>query len=165
MASISEELKYKAISLLQQQKEPGEIADELDISYSGVLKLKKEFNESVLNGTLDALINTDKLVIQEAGELLGMEGEAKVLVQSLTGLEKLSVELQVTAMRLNQRISSLILSVEHPSELQTYAKIICDLNESFLNKASTTVNIQNNIGGDNAGTKHYGKYLSDAPGS
>ncbi len=156
--------KGKAVSLLQQGISPLQIADELDISYSAVLKLKKEFELALENGAVDTLVSMEKVIVQEASEMLGLEGdEALTVIAGLTGLERLSCDLQNTALHINTRVRSLIMSTEHCSELETYAKIICSLQDSFMNKASTTVNVQNNFGQENKGTKHYAQYLSDAP--
>lgn len=154
--------KYKVIALLQNQVIPKDIADETGVSYGAVLKLKREYEQAVMNNTLDQLINTDKLLLAKVGEEISSVVEADEAVTKLTkgldGLERLSEDLQKTALNINTRVNSLILSIDHLSELEIAADILCKLQTSFLNKNLTQVNVQNNYGGD---TPKYTQFLSD----
>ena len=157
--------KYKIISLLEQKVAPKQIADDLDVSYASVLRLKREFEEARTNNTVHELIDMDKVIINEVAESLDLPQEAVANVtKGLSGLEVLQDDLQQTATQINIRLKSLIPSVEHPSELQIYTEILCQLQTTFFNKYLTQVNVQNNFGGENPGASHYAKYLSDMPG-
>ena len=157
--------KCKVISKLQKDMQPKEIAEELDVSYGAVLKLRREFEEAKVNGTIDALINTDKLVLAEVEEKLKdlptVEGEVAELAKSLSGLEHLSEELQQTALIINTRVRSLLLNIDHLSELEIAADVLCKIQTAFLNKNMTQVNVQNNYG-ENDSPK-YNQFLSDRP--
>ena len=156
------EEKYKVIARLQEGSlTQREIADELGVSYSGVISLSKQYEQAKLNNTIDQLVDTDKLVLHTIGEVL--EQDTAELTKGVEGLEQLSTALQRTAMQINSKASSLIMSVENPSELETYTDIIVSLQSAFLNKALTQVNVQNNYSNESAAPK-YGAYLSDKPG-
>jgi len=162
---MEDKLKYKAINLLEQGQSPKDIAELLNISYSSVLSIKRDLKEAKENGTIAKLIDADKFLIEQVGEELGLDKEVVATVtKGISGLEVLSEELQKTAMQINTRIRSLLLSVEHPSELQAYADILCNIQTSFINKNMTQVNIQNNIG-SNDGAPKYSRFLSDKPGA
>lgn len=154
--------KYKVFSLLEAGQIPRDISDETGISYASVLRLSKQFKEAKQNGTLNTLLDTDKVLIEHLGEELSLVETADGLSKGLDGLERLSADLQKTAININSRINSLVLSVEHPSELQVYADILCNLQKAFVNTNAVQVNVQNNIGGDNA--PKYTRFLSDKPG-
>lgn len=159
--------KYKIISLLQREMQPKEIADDLDVSYGSVLKLRREFETAKLNGTVDALLDTSKMILTELGEQLSdlpiSEEAVEKLTKGLDGLEHLSGELQKTASTINTRVRSLIMSVDHLSELDIAADVLCKLQNAFFNKNSTQVNIQNNLGGSEGGTPKYNQFLKDKP--
>lgn len=154
--------KYRVFSLLEAGQTPRDVADDTGVSYASVLRLSNQFKEAKQNGTLNRLLDTDKVLIEHLGEEVGLVETASELTKGLDGLERLSSDLQKTAININSRINSLVLSVEHPSELQIYADILCNLQKSFINTNAVQVNVQNNIGGDNA--PKYTKFLSDKPG-
>lgn len=156
------ELKYKVISLLQQPTLTAHmIAEELDLSYSAVLRVEKEYNQAKLNGTLADLVDVDDMVTSSAAAVLDVDKAE--LVEGLSGLERLSSDLQSTATQINSRVRSLVMSAEHMSDLETAADIICSLNTAFVNTKNTQVNVQNNFGGDNNASSRYAAYLSDVP--
>lgn len=157
---MEDKIKHKVIALLDAGQPPRDISDDLGISYSGVLLLQRKFKEAKINGTIDQLVNVDKVIIEQAGELL--DADVENVTKGVEGLERLSGELQNTASHINSRVRSLIMSCESHAELETYADIICNLQQAFFNKNATTVNVQNNIG-DSAAPK-YAQYLSDVPG-
>lgn len=158
---MEDKLKYKVISQLEAGTPPRDISEDLGVSYSSVLRLKTEFESAKINGTVAKLVDVDRLLIEQAGELLPNADVEKV-TKGLDGLETLSCELQKTALALNNQVKSMLLSAEHPSELQVYTDIICQLQTSFINKNMTQVNVQNNFG--DSGTPKYTRFLSDKPG-
>ncbi len=162
---MDDKLKYKVISLLQQEMQPKDIAEDLDVSYGAVLKLRRDYEDAKLNNTMDKILNVDKLVFEEVAEKLDdlpLAKEAVVeLVDGIKGIEKLSINLQATADIINTRVRSLIMSVDHISELEIAADILCKLQTSFINKNMTQVNVQNNFG--DTGTPKYTQFLGDKP--
>ena len=158
---MEDKLKYKVISQLEAGLQPRDIAEDTGASYSSVLRLKNQFEQAKLNGTVSQLIDSDKLLIEQVGEELSLNNIDKV-TKGLDGLEQLSTEFQKTALALNTQVKSLLLSAEHPSELQVFADILCQLQTSFINKNMTQVNVQNNFG--NSDAPKYTKFLSDKPG-
>jgi plasmid maintenance system antidote protein VapI len=162
---MHEEVKYKVITLLQQHDLTARmISEELDISYSAVLRLEKQYNEAKMNGTVNKLINIDEAVLITAADALGLESElAGELTKGLVGLERLATEFQATALQINTKARSLIMSVEHTSELVEITDMLCKLNTSFVNSNQTQVNVQNNFGGEQNAPSRYSQYLSDTP--
>ena len=158
--------KYKVISMLQQDLQPKEIAADLDVSYGTVLKLRREFEEAKANNTIDQLINMDKLVLTEVEDKLNNLPQAQEavldLAKGLNGLEQLSEEFQNTANTINTRVRSLLMSIDHMSELEIATDILCKLQTAFVNKNMTQVNVQNNFGGDSS-TPKYTQFLGDKP--
>ncbi len=161
---MEDNTKYKIISLIESGHEAKDIADDLDVSYSAVLRIRKEFKEAKLNGDVAKLVDVDKLLIQQAADQLAIpEHNVEEVTKGLSGLEVLSNDLQATASALNNKIRTLVVQAEHPSELQVYADILCNLQTSFVNKNMTQVNVQNNFGGENQGSR-YSQFLGDKPG-
>lgn len=158
--------KYKVISMLQNEHTPKEIADDLRVSYGSVLKLRREFEEAKVNGTIDTLLDTNKLVMDTVAEQLNdlptVEDAVEEITKGLSGLDRLNDEFQATALIINTRARSLLLSMDHVSELEVVTDILCKLQSAFLNKSTTQVNIQNNLGGESA-TPKYTQFLGDKP--
>lgn len=157
---MEDKLKYKVISLLEAGQDPRDVADDVGVGYSSVIRLKNQLRDAKTNGTVAALIDTDKLLIEQVGEQLQVE--TTNVTKGLDGLEVLNTELQKTALALVQQTKSHLLSAEHASELQVFSGIICDLQNAFFNKNQTQINVQNNIG--DSGAPKYTKFLSDKPG-
>ena len=162
---MDDKLKYKVISLLQQEQQPKDIAADLDVSYGTVLKLRRQYEEAKLTNSMDKLLNVDRLVFDEIVDKLDdlpiIEEAAGELVEGLKGIEQLSVKFQQTADTINTRVRSLIMSVDHISELEIAADILCKLQTSFINKNATQVNVQNNFG--DSSTPKYTQFLGDKP--
>ena len=162
---MDDKLKYKVISLLQQEQQPKDIAADLDVSYGTVLKLRRQYEEAKLTNSMDKLLNVDRLVFDEIVDKLDdlpiIEEAAGELVEGLKGIEQLSVKFQQTADTINTRVRSLIMSVDHISELEIAADILCKLQTSFINKNATQVNVQNNFG--DRSTPKYTQFLGDKP--
>lgn len=160
---MTEDDKYRVIAALEDTDKPArEIADDLDVSYGAVLKLKREYDTAKVNNTIDQLIDVDRLLLVKAGQqidkLPNVDKAVTNLTQGLDGLDRLSNELQKTAIALNQKVNSLMLSVTDLAELELASNILCALQTAFLNKQQTQVNIQNNMG-----TPQYSQFLGDVP--
>lgn len=164
---MDDQQKYRVISRLQRDMPAKEIADDLGVSYGAVLKLRREFEEAKMNGTVDALLDTSRLVLTEVSEHLNdlptTADAVTELSKGLSGLEHLGNELQQTALLINTRARSLMLSIDHASELEIITEILCKLQSAFLNKNMTQVNVQNNFG-DTSSPK-YTQFLGDKPGA
>lgn len=166
---MNAEIKYKVISLLQADVPAKDIAEDLNLSYGAVLKLRRDFEQAKMNNTIDELLGADELLLIEAGKQIQavpeyasvVQDEITKLTDKLQGLEHLSDELQQTALLINTRARSLILSIDHVSELEVITEILCKLQTSFVNKNMTQVNVQNNFGND--GAPKYTQFLGDKP--
>ena len=162
---MDDQLKYKVISRLQNNEQAKDIADELNVSYGSVLKLRRDYEQAKVNGAVDTLLNMDNVILHETVDNLvdGVITEEAIseFTEKLQGLDQLRAALQQTANNINQRASSMILSVEHVSELEILTDILCKLQTSFINKNMTQVNVQNNYS-DNS-TPKYNQFLGDSP--
>lgn len=160
---MDDKTKYEIISRVQRKIQPKDIAEELDVAYSSVIRVRKQYEDAVIAGTVDKLLDIDKLMITELADKYPID-EVNKLVKSVDGLEVLNVELQTSATQINQRVKSMLHSVEHASELAELTDIVCKLQNAFFNKNTTQVNVQNNTYGD-SNDNPYNQFLSDAPGT
>ncbi len=161
---------YQIIASLEGGEQPDAIAARLGISKVKVLRTKSRYDKAILDGTLDQLVDVDKLVLINAGELTKEQmpslGEAvsAVVAETSDGLDrlrKLDDSLIATAMYANSRIRSALATVEFTNDIESLVGSLCRLRESFFNKNVTQVNIQNNL--SNSGQAAYGEWLSDKP--
>jgi hypothetical protein len=162
---MDDQQKYKVISRLQNDEKAKDIAEELGISYGVVLKLRRDFDQAKLNGSVDSLLNMDNVILHEVTDELAnttiSSEQIGEFTEKLQGLDHLSATLQQTALNINKRANSLLLYAEHPSELEILTDILCKLQTSFINKNMTQVNVQNNYP-DNSAPK-YNQFLGDTP--
>lgn len=162
--------KYEIVSRLLNNEEPRSIADTLDVSYSKVLRFKRELTEHLANDTLNEFIDLDAAMLNELTQLAkqsvpeALVGEADKAIQGLitakSTLEVLSVELQSTARFLSSRIKTAASTITTTSELETLSLALCNLQNAFFNKNSTQVNVQNNYSAEQG---KYGNLLDDKP--
>lgn len=160
---MDDKTKYEIVSRVMRDIEPRDIAEELHVPYASVLRVRTQYKESVANGTIDKMFDMDKLMIEELAEKFPVD-DVNALVKKVDGLERLSEELQGTATLINSKVRTLLHSIDSASELTELTDIICKLQNAFLNKNSTQVNVQNNNFGDSNGNP-YSQYLGDAPGT
>jgi hypothetical protein len=166
-----EQQKYKIVSLLLNGSAPKDIAEELDVPYSTVLRTNRELKESQDNNTMQEFLDMDAVLmgelmdaaVERTPEMLkdDMKSSLANLNEAKTGMEILSAELQITAKALVIKIKSLSMGIEHVSEIESLASALCQLQNAFFNKNQTQVNVQNNFG--NEGSPKYGAFLSDKP--
>lgn len=161
---MDDKTKYEIISRVQRDMEAKDIAEELDVPYASVIRVRTQYKDAVAAGTVDKLLDLDKLMIEELAEKYPVD-KVDSLVKSVNGLEVLNDELQSSAMQINTKVKSLIHSVDHASELAELTEIVCKLQNAFFNKNTTQVNVQNNTYGDSANDNPYNSFLSDAPGT
>lgn len=151
---------YTAVTRLEAGDDPTTIADELNISKSTLLRWKREYAEAKEAGTLAELIDIDTMVITKAGELMDLPPEeVQTVVKKMDNHQKLSEELNKTALAVVAQVKSTILSAEHISQLSEAAEILCSIQTAFFAKG-TQVNVQNNFG---EGNSKYGSFLNDKP--
>jgi len=162
---MDDQQKYRVISRLQNNDHAKDIAEDLDVSYGSVLKLRRDYEQAKMNGSIDSLINMDNVILNEVTTKLSDDGISEEAIEEfaekLKGLEHLSSVLQTTAQNINTKANSMLLSVEHVSELEIITDILCKLQTSFINKNMTQVNVQNNYS-DNT-TPKYNQFLGDNP--
>ncbi len=149
----------KTFIALSQDKDAKQISEELDITYSTVLRYRKEYEVAKKEGQLDAILSQDKLLIEQIANEL--PGDASQVIKNLEGLDKLSVSMQMSAELILTKLKIVVSNVgpDDVSDLAAAARLLCDLQNAFFNK--NMINIQNNNFDSNAAT--YGEFLSDKP--
>lgn len=168
MQKTENQLRAEVVNELQlEQLTPKEIAERMDIPYSKVIRIQAQYKEAVNNNTVAEFLQTERLVMDRAAELLASElptitqevAAAKAgLDKKLTIMEQLNDDLAMTANLANVKIRTFISGAETAGELSTLVDSLCTLRNAFFNKNITQVNIQNNTGG---GGYNWG---SDTPG-
>ena len=167
-----DELKYKVFVRIHEGQEAAEIADDLSIPLSRVVRYRGEYKAAVAEGTLQKVINMDQAAIDMLGSELvrdlpkELQPDAEATIEKIQngklGIDRLGMELQNTAIHLNNRIRTLSMSIEHVSEIVELSKALCEIQNAFFNKNQTQVNVQNNYG--DQGSSGYGEFLGDKPG-
>lgn len=160
------EVFYTAIARLENGQLPQQVADELGVSYSTVLRWRKEYESAKQNNVLDQLLDMDKLILASAVANIEapLELKEKALEdfgKKLDNLSLLRENTQSCAMYLVQQIKSHASRVEHISELSELTTSLCAIQNAFFNQNKTQVNIQNNLGAP--GESKYSSFLSDVP--
>jgi hypothetical protein len=167
----NEAIKYQVLVALHEGADPKVIAEELDISYSKVIKYRSELRAATAEGRLNSLLHlpdaavelmAEKLVKDLPEELQPMaEENLAKLSKGVAGLERLDTELLQTASHMNNRIRTMVSTIEHVSELTELTKALCEIRNAFFNKSGVQLNIQNNVGGE---ASAYTEFLTDTPG-
>lgn len=168
-----EQQKYQIISKLSTGTEPREIATELDIPYTKVLRIRKEFEQAKANNELDKLVDMDAILLEQLldaaeanvpAELADIAAEAATEIkQSKSTLDMLSEDLTLTAKALTNHIKTAANNIDHASELEVLTSALCSLQNAFFNSNKTQVNVQNNYGDAGSPANSYGALLSDKP--
>ena len=104
---MDDQTKYEIISRVQRDMDAKAIAEELDVPYASVLRVRTQYKDAVTSGTVDRLVDIDKLMIAELAEKYPVD-EVNKLVKSVDGLETLNTELQASATQINQKVKSMI---------------------------------------------------------
>ena len=136
------------------------VASDMKITLTTVLRWKRDLKESKANGGMNTLVNMDRVVV---GEVLDKVVEANpdmveaagTLTKGLDYSERLSGELQKTALQIAAQAKSVAMMSDSATDLLVVTDIICQLQVAFFNSNSTQVNVQNNYG--------YSEFLSDEP--
>lgn len=163
-----EEVRYDAVARMDAGQTVDDVAAALSVGKGTLIRWRAEYNNAKKEGTLETLFDVTKLLLataelqsrSPAGMVEVVAKESTALQTQLKGLDKLDHEMQQTASIMNTRIQSLMLSVEHVSELEMLVDSLCSLRAAFFAKG-TQVNVQQNFGG----ASKYGDMLGDRPGA
>ncbi len=140
------------------------IADDLGMSYSAVLRLRRQYDDSVAKGEGLDLLAVPALVPEDEAA----PGELTELQQELIGKVKtqrdlLDKELYCAATALAARIRSMAATVELTSEVVELAKAISAMNDTFFKDTRPVLQNTNlNVTGEGAQVM-YGDLLNDKP--
>ncbi len=163
--------KYDVVSKLINGVAPKDISTELEVPYTKVLRIKREYEDALANNTVSAFIDMDKVMMDDlmdkavASVPAELQDEANEAVANIkaakTALDMLSDDMLITAKTITTRIKSMVPNVEHISELEGLTSALCDLQTAFFNSNKTQVNVQNNYGDAGSTQSAYGEYLND----
>lgn len=144
----------KALGLLVDgQFTAKEIADDLGMSYSAVLRVQRQLDEAQANGEMQDLVK------QAETELECVEGT----IVAATGMALLEKSVVASAMAISNRIRALAMSAESAGEIVDLTDAITKLNNSFFKDLRPQVQVQNTtITGEGAQVM-YGDLLNDKP--
>ncbi len=170
MQKTENQLRAEIVNELQLDKLTAkEIAEQFEVPYSKVIRIQAQYKEAVLNNTITEFLQSERLVLDRATELLASElpsiqqeiDAAKASIsKKMTIMEQLNDDLATTAAIANTKLRVFIAGAETAGELSTLVDSLCTLRNAFFNKNITQVNIQNNTGG--TGGYNWG---SDIPGA
>ena len=169
----AETQKFQIVSKLSIGADPREIATELEVPYTKVLRIKKQFEQARANNDFEGFIDMDEVLLQqlldqaEANvpvELADAAADAsKNIKQAKSTLDALSEDLVLTAKSLTNHIKVAANNIDHASELEVLTGALCALQNAFFNSNKTQVNVQNNYGDAGSPASTYGEFLSDKP--
>lgn len=161
--------RYAVYALIEQKIPNDEIAEQLELSLSTIIRLRKQYVEHKAAGTLHDIANVDRLLIEATAKSLDLNQEGKELTQKLDTYDVLCADLQKTASAINTRLKSLVLSADDAAELSVITDTLCALQTAFVTKAGgTQVNVQQNFGSADNGAPaaaNYSAFLGDKPGA
>ena len=157
---LDEKTRLIALAHLANGKKPKEVADDLELNYGTVVKLRKDLQNAqardevdrlfkLPEATLSALLDAAKKELMPAFALTpseAIEGELETLKEGLQGLNHLETNLQNAASTLANRINTMALTATTAETVVMLSKALSDLNTSFFAKGT---NVQvNNLGGE-----------------
>lgn len=161
MPKYDDTIRYKVLGRLHNNESFDSIANVVGIPLSTVIRWNKELKNAIRDGEIGTLVDMDRVVlgevIEKVAEKQEMQESAGKLIQSLNHSERLSQELQLTAIHLTTSAKLMATTAGHASELILLSEVICQLQSAFFNSNSTQINIQNNNG------TGYDEFLTDAP--
>lgn len=164
-----QQLLAAVVNELQLNTEAKAIGEKLDIPYTKVLRLKARYEEAVRNNTVIELLNPEGLLLEAATnqlkhDLPALQDFVTEAAAGISGkvslLQQLDDDLVKTATIANTQLKTMISRSETASELSTLIDSLAVLRNSFFNKNTTQVNIQNNMAGATTGYN----WSSDVPG-
>jgi len=154
--------KLRALGLISQGMPVREVSAKLEIGYAKLLKWKKEYEESLECNKVSKVLDVPALIVnrianevkddvQALGTSDDLEGEIVDFVDGVDGLNKLSVELQSTAVALSKSIKQMSALQPGPSELIMLVEALSTLQTAFFSKNVTNVNVLNAAGAPQGG--------------
>ena len=160
-------MKYKIISKLIDNQPMAEIATELDVPYTKVLRINKEFKEAKEANTLSSLVDIDTEMLDilmaqyQDSTPEGLQSLVSTAVEDLreakTIIDSLSDDMQLAASSITTQIKNKAAHTVHVEDLLVLANALCAIQNAFFNKNSTQVNVLN----DYSGSKQYSEFLGD----
>lgn len=149
------ELQAKVVNDLQLNLSIPVIAAKYDISTIRVTRIKAKYEEAVKNNTVEKMLQLDQVLLSTATAQLkaeltsfdaSIDSVAKQMKDSSVLLTNLDADLINTAHIANNKLRVLISSADTAGELSVLIDSLATLRNSFFNRPTTTVAIQNNMG-------------------
>ena len=152
----SKEIKAKAE--LVKGKSPREVAQELDIHYTTVVKYKKQLIKDAENAKTNKVANIDPVALQvvvdnidkaSAKGEIDISEQTQTIVNGASGLAKLETKFQSTVTKILSKTEELLDGDLKPNDLKTLAGSVGDLYNNIYANNGTQVQINNNnVSGD-----------------
>ena len=156
-----DDLRLQAMGLMQVDDSPNslrEIAGDIGVPYSRLLKWRKEMREAVEEGNIHALVNTDQVILHRVAEEVqheleeiapteaeAIEGDIAQVLTGIEGLNVLSDDLQKVALVIAKKLSGMALLLSDPKDVLLLVESLTKLQTAFFAKGtSVTVNNQQN---------------------
>lgn len=177
-----ESVKLEVLAKLKEGTKPQVLVQDFGISYSRVLKWRRELKEAEETGTVNKLLQIDKIVLQRVADevekeiqqlnivedepineeiAVEIEGEVEKAVDSIKGLQLLDTSLQQAAILIIDKIKEKTIFVEETKDLYTLTEALAKLQNAFFNKPQTNVNILNNNNVSNDGLQKFRGLMRD----
>lgn len=163
--------KYKIVSRLLNEEDAQSIANDLDVGYQKVLRLKRELKRAQEGNTMQEFMNLEEAMLDELMAIAkdnvpeAISEDAVEALQELKSthsiMDALSQDMVCTAKFISGRIRVAAATTDHVSELEVLSEALCNLQVAFFNSNTTQVNVQNNYGEQQGSA--YGDLLDDKP--
>jgi len=154
------DLKLKAFGSFKTGSSAREVSEELEIPYAKALKWKKQLSEAEEDGEVANLVEADAVLIHRVAEevkeelvALGadanaIEGELQKAGDKIEAYKILNEKLNLTAVRLADRINSMAGTVSETGELKDLVDALSSLQTSFFAKGTNVAVFPGQSGGE-----------------
>ena len=151
MAKYDDNDKFKAMGLFKAGFSAREIAKEVPIPYSALLRIRKEAERMGTKEDLELILDTDSVVIHDLAE--GIRGKLEELTEDgdeivngvlerVDRLQELQIDLQESGIKVLQKIDDLLDTCSEAAEIVILVDSIAKLQTAFFSKG-TNVNVLN----------------------
>lgn len=146
-----DEYKLSAIGLLSDGLSAKEVARQLKVPYSTVLKWKPEIELLETREDVETVLNIDKVVLHELADTVRdkledvAEGAGELVDSVMARIDTLTIlegNLQNSALGLIKKLDELVEKVAYPEDLLTLVDAISKLQTAFFAKGAN-VNVLN----------------------
>ena len=158
MAEMSEDTKFKILLEIEKGATPREISETFNVPYSRVLRMRRELTAAKETNEVQSLVNVEQEVVhriaeevrKDLAEMSPNENTDKAIegvIEAIDGYQLLNTKTQESAMKIIERLNSMVSICMTPIELEVLANSLTKIHIAFFNKNSTSVQILNQNNG------------------